>query len=188
MKWYKKKTWYRKGFFHKVIPKTWLTRINRICKCRHTWYIVFGRIIRNPAPGAWWGQKAEAGPSSHFVQHQTQCSRILSTPFLTSSWHSWVGPLYPLYQGDCSVSDPHPGSGFSAPPPVWPIVSAPSWRCRPLERWTACERSPLQLLPSSWSFSLDFAARLFDFDLGFSASCIDPPGSIVLWKVLCLCV
>ena len=31
-------------------------------------------------PGGWQGQKAEAEPSSHSGPHQTQCSRILSTP------------------------------------------------------------------------------------------------------------
>ena len=32
------------------------------------------------SPGVWQGQKVEAGPSSHFAPHQTQCGHILATP------------------------------------------------------------------------------------------------------------
>ena len=41
---------------------------------------------------------------------------LISSPFSTSSWHSWADPPV-LYQGDCSVSALRRDSGFSAPPP-----------------------------------------------------------------------
>ena len=44
-------------------------------------------------PGGWQGQKAEAGPSSHSGQHQTQCSRILLTP-VEKSWRKKGGQAF----------------------------------------------------------------------------------------------
>ena len=43
-------------------------------------------------PEVWWDQKAEAGPSFRFAQHQTRCSRILWTPVKNKhSFHDgWI--------------------------------------------------------------------------------------------------